>query len=60
MARSSRRSFFVRRLRRGQATVELIIVVGLVVLALAWLTAALPRALSHHYAENQKILVSPL
>ena len=44
----------------GQAMTETIILIGVVLLALAWSVEVLPQALRDHYAENQKIVASPL
>ena len=46
--------------RRGQAMTETIILVALCGLVLTFIVTALPRALSTHYVENQKVLASPL
>jgi hypothetical protein len=45
---------------RGQAMTETIILVALVGLSLAWLTWALPTALSNHYRNNRDVLAAPL
>ena len=39
---------------------EMIILVVLVVLAVAWLTTVLPNAIEAHFAHNQQIIASPL
>lgn len=48
------------RRARGQAIVEVVVVTLVVGLAIAWVSWALPRAISSHYSENQKVLASPL
>ena len=39
---------------------ESVILIALVTLTLAFVTVAMPRAIKHHYAENVKVLASPL
>jgi cell division protein FtsB len=46
--------------RRSQAMVEVVILVAVVGLGIAWVTWKLPAAISEHYKENQKVLASPL
>ena len=49
-----------RRARRGQSMVEVVIIFGVVGLAVAWVTAALPAAISKHYVQSQNVVASPL
>lgn len=48
-----------RRRARGQAAVEMIIVAGLVILALAWMVTKMPEAITNHYVGNVQVLASP-
>ena len=50
-----------RRLRRrGQNMVEVVILVGLVALGVAWLTDRLPKAIQAYHQSNQQVVASPL
>jgi Tfp pilus assembly protein FimT len=60
MMRRSRRGRSKRAGRNaGQSMTELIILVAIVALSLAWIVTALPAAISSHYKENAKFLAGP-
>ncbi len=57
------RRFSLRALardQRGQASVEVVIIAAVVGLGIAWVTWALPKAISSHFKQNQQVLASPL
>ena len=45
---------------RGQQFVEVIILIGLVCLAIAWVTVETQAAIKNSYVKQQKIIASPL
>lgn len=46
--------------RRGQATVEVVILIAVVALGIVVAVMQLPKLISFHYAENRDVLASPL
>ena len=58
--RTMRRRGLHRLRRRGQNMVEVVILVGLVALGVAWLTDRLPKAIKAYHQSNQQVIASPL